>query len=89
VLDEVFRGFARVLTPGGLLAFTVEKSQDGEAGPYRLLYHGRYSHTERYVRDALAAAGFRVRSVEPEPLRLELGEPVAGLLVAAERSALA
>ena len=89
VLDDVLRGFARALTPGGLLAFTVERSQDGETGPYRLQYNGRYSHSERYVRDALSAAGFHSLSVEPEPLRLELGEPVAGLLVVAERLAVA
>ena len=89
VLDEVLTGFARVLAPSGLLAFTVEKSPDGEANPYRLQYNGRYSHTERYVRDALAGAGLHVRAVTSETLRLELGEPVAGLLVAAERSALA
>lgn len=86
-LDEVLRGFARVLKPSGLLAFTVEKSPDGEAGPYRLQYHGRYSHSERHVREAVAAAGLHLRELEPETLRLELGEPVAGLLVVAECSA--
>jgi predicted TPR repeat methyltransferase len=89
VLEDVLRGFARVLRPQGLLAFTVEKSKDDDAGPFHLQFHGRYSHTERYVRDALASAGLHVREIEPEALRLELGEPVAGLLVVAERSALA
>lgn len=89
VLDDVLRGFARVLLPSGLLAFTVEKSPDGDAGPYRLQYNGRYSHTERYVRDALTAAGLHILAVAPETLRLELGEPVAGLLAVAERSAIA
>jgi predicted TPR repeat methyltransferase len=88
VLDEVLRGFSRVLRPSGLLAFTVEKSKDGETGPYHLQYNGRYSHTERYVRDAVASAGLQVREIEHESLRLELGEPVAGLLVVAQRSAL-
>jgi predicted TPR repeat methyltransferase len=85
VIEDVLRGFARVLAPGGLLAFTVERSPEGDAGSYRLQYHGRYSHTEAYVRDAVAAAGLRVRELVPEPLRLELGEPVAGLLVVVEQ----
>jgi predicted TPR repeat methyltransferase len=89
VLDGVLAGFARVLAPGGLLAFTVEQLPDSETDRFRLLYHGRYSHTERYVRDALTASGFRVVEIASEALRLELGEPVTGLLVVAERSALA
>jgi predicted TPR repeat methyltransferase len=89
VLKDVLQGFARVLSPSGLLAFTVEKSKDGETGPFHLQYNGRYSHTERYVRDALTSAGLQVLEIEPETLRLELGEPVPGLLVVAERSALA
>jgi predicted TPR repeat methyltransferase len=87
VLDEVLRGFARVLQPSGLLAFTVEKSKHGETGPFHLQYNGRYSHTERYVRDAVGSAGLHLREIGPETLRLELGEPVAGLLVVASRSA--
>jgi predicted TPR repeat methyltransferase len=89
VLDEVLRGFERVLRPAGLLAFTLEKSPDGDTGPHRLQYNGRYSHSEPYVREALTAAGLRTLAIAPETLRLELGEPVAGLLVVAERSALA
>jgi predicted TPR repeat methyltransferase len=89
VLEDVLHGFARVLRPDGLLAFTVEKTEDGETGPYHLQYNGRYSHTELYVRDALAAADLQIREIQPETLRLELGEPVAGLLIVAERSALA
>ena len=89
VLEDVLQGFTRVLQPGGLLAFTVEKSKEGDTGPFHLQYNGRYSHTEGYVRDALTSAGLQVLEIEPETLRLELGEPVAGLLVVAERSALA
>ena len=81
VLDEVLAGFERVLAPGGLLAFTVEESQGADAAPYRLNYHGRYSHAEAYVRNAVEGAGLRVGAVEREMLRLELGEPVQGLLV--------
>jgi predicted TPR repeat methyltransferase len=87
VLEDVLQGFARVLRPQGLLAFTVERSKDDDTAPFHLQYNGRYSHTERYVRDAVTSAGLDVREIEPEPLRLELGEPVAGLLVVAGRSA--
>lgn len=84
-LDDVLGGFARVIVPGGLLAFTVELSVSGDAEPFRLQYHGRYNHAEAYVREATASAGFRVRRIERETLRLELGAPVGGLLVLAER----
>ena len=87
VLDDVFRGFARVLRPGGLLAFTAEKSSDGDANPHRLQYHGRYSHTEAYIRQALEQAGFQARELDFEILRLELGEPVSGMLVLAAKPA--
>lgn len=82
VLDEVLKGFARVLRPGGLLAFTVEKG-DGDA--YVLQRNGRYNHGEPYVRGALAAAGLAARSIATETLRMEVGQPVAGLLVVAGR----
>jgi predicted TPR repeat methyltransferase len=85
VLDDVLRGFAHALAPGGLLVFTVERSPEGDTGPYRLQYHGRYSHNDTYVREALLTAGFRVRALDQETLRMELGEPVVGLLAVAER----
>ena len=65
---------------GGEFVFTVEELS-GDAG-YELSPSGRYRHTPGHVGHALAAAGFRSEIV-PAELRLEAGEPVAGLVVRA------
>jgi predicted TPR repeat methyltransferase len=89
-LQEVLTASRRALRAGGLLVFTVEQgADDGRDEGYRLHGHGRYSHTERHVRQALAAAGLTPAALEPVTLRLEASQPVAGLLVAATVAAAA
>ena len=86
-LREVARGFARALRTGGHLVFTVEMSEPSAApGGYHLHPHGRYSHTEAYLRGALTEAGLNVRFVRAAQLRLER-TPVQGLVVVSDRSA--
>ncbi|MDQ2104524.1 hypothetical protein [Azospirillum isscasi] len=75
---------AAALRPGGRLAFTVERLEEGGA-PCRVSPHGRYAHTEGHVRECLAAAGLTVRRLAPDTLRHESGAPVAGLVVVAAR----
>ncbi|MBK3732069.1 tetratricopeptide repeat protein [Azospirillum brasilense] len=83
-LDGVLARAAAALRPGGRLAFTVERLEEGEA-PWRVGPHGRYAHTEGHVRDALTAAGLTVLRFAPDTLRHESGAPVAGLVVLAAR----
>jgi predicted TPR repeat methyltransferase len=83
-LDAVFSGAARALKPGGWLIFTVEQAAEG-VDPYLLNPNGRYSHSERYVRDRLAESGLMALAVEPVVLRREIGHEVSGLLVTASR----
>ena len=45
--------------------------------------HGRYCHTEDYVRRTLAEAGLSVREMTPGILRKELGQPVQGIVASA------
>ena len=86
-LREVARGFASALRPGGHLVFTVEAAEPSAApSGYHLHPHGRYSHTEDYVRSALGDAGFAVRLVRTAELRVEI-VPVHGLVVVADRIA--
>jgi predicted TPR repeat methyltransferase len=81
-LDAVMAAAASALRPGGHLVFTVERSEEAAAPEgHRIHPHGRYSHTESYLRRVLSDAGLQVLSVSPVELRKEAGQWVAGLLV--------
>lgn len=83
---EQFCAAARsCLKPGGFLAFTLERREQGDE-PYRIEPHGRYSHRQAYVEAVLTAAGFELREMTHTVLRKERGSDVAGLLVLAVRS---
>jgi len=87
-LAPVMAATRRGLRPGGHLVFTLERADDGAAPQgFKINPHGRYSHTERYVRRVLATARLEARRVTPVHLRLELKKPVEGLLVVASREA--
>ncbi len=76
-LDAVTAAAASALRSGGRLVFTVEElAGDGHA----LSPSGRYRHSRAHVQIALTRAGLRAEIVSAE-LRLEAGEPVAGLVV--------
>jgi len=73
---------ARVLRPGGILAFTTETH--GGAGV--ILGAGlRYCHAPDYLRDQIAAAGLELCSLSAASTRTEHHEPVPGLVVVARR----
>jgi predicted TPR repeat methyltransferase len=79
VLDEV----TRVLTAGGLLAFTVE-THDGEGV---ILGEGlRYAHAASYVRSRIAGAGLAMSLLEDLSARNEENKPVPGLVVVAGKN---
>ncbi|HET9316466.1 MAG TPA: hypothetical protein VFQ51_12805, partial [Vicinamibacteria bacterium] len=82
-LDEVLAAASGALRPRGRLIFTVEQCGEDVGAGYRLEPHGRYAHTEAYVRAALAVAGLEARSIAADALRNEVGRPVAGLVVVA------
>ena len=84
-LQEVFVAAARSLRPGGVLIFTAERAgsdHPADSG-FRLQHHGRYCHTEEYIRATLHKAGLAVRCVAGVVLRKEMDQPVNGLLVTA------
>jgi predicted TPR repeat methyltransferase len=85
-LTPVMAAAARALRPGGLLVFTVERSEEEEAPEgFRLNPHGRYSHSERYILAALEAAGLTPEQIARADLRIEKKLPVGGLVVSASR----
>ena len=95
-LDDVFAGAMASLRPGGAFVFTVERAPD-EATPqsaspasavlpdFRLGPHGRYSHSAAYIERALRNSGLSLERMVVAPLRKELHEEVAGLVVTARK----
>ncbi|RRS33614.1 MAG: hypothetical protein OI74_07495 [Gammaproteobacteria bacterium (ex Lamellibrachia satsuma)] len=84
-LQPVISAAWLTLQPRGLVVFTLERLDESTDTGFHLCPHGRYSHTEPYVRSVLLAAGFGEISVTDETLRMEMGKPVAGLLVIAKK----
>lgn len=81
-LGPSFAQSARVLKPGGLLAFTVQ----GHGGEGVVVGEDRrFAHAEGWLRQRLGRAGFVPVILEPASTRQDRGVPVPGLLVVAEK----
>jgi predicted TPR repeat methyltransferase len=84
-LEDVTAAAADALRPGGRLIFTVEELVDAESDAgYALSLHGRYCHARQYVERVLADTNLQ-SDIESAELRLEAGDPVAGLVVRATK----
>jgi predicted TPR repeat methyltransferase len=80
-LESVVAASASALRSGGQLIFTVEELVATEHdAAYSLGMSGRYRHTREHVEAVLAGTTLSPEIVSAE-LRLEAGEPVAGLVV--------
>jgi predicted TPR repeat methyltransferase len=81
-LAPLLREAARMLAPGGLLAFTAETHR----GEGVILGEGlRYAHGVAYVRNAIAAAGLTLSRLDDLSARNEDNTPVPGLVVVATK----
>lgn len=81
-LEEAMAAARRCLKPGGRLAFTVEALvSDDKALEHEIQHHGRYAHSESYLRRCLQAAGFAAPTIESVVLRREMNRDVRGLAV--------
>lgn len=86
-LEEPLAAARDCLRNGGILVFTVERLGPGVGeDPYRLEPHGRYSHSEVYVRDSVSRAGFVTITSQEDILRRERGQDVVGHLVLARKA---
>jgi predicted TPR repeat methyltransferase len=85
-LEQVLAAANESLRDAGWLVFTLEALDPNEADNYRLEVHGRYAHSEDYVRKALAAANFHVDALTPDTFRKERDQDVPGFLVVARRN---
>ncbi|MCG8585247.1 MAG: methyltransferase domain-containing protein [Pirellulales bacterium] len=74
-LSQVISPAAKILKPGGILAFSVEASFDAM---YALTDSGRYVHHIDHVHQVAADAGLRVLCAEQAFQRMEYGEEVEG-----------
>ncbi len=85
-LSKVFHAVAEALSKKGFFIFTLEEIINATPEEtYRLNPHGRYSHTQDYVNNALTDAGLRVESITTDTLRNEGGAPVMGLVITASK----
>lgn len=82
-LDPVLAEAARVLAPGGLLAFTAET----HGGEGVVLGQGlRYAHSAAYVRASVEASGLASSLLEDRSARNEDSTPVPGVVVVASKT---
>ncbi|HSX20232.1 MAG TPA: methyltransferase [Gammaproteobacteria bacterium] len=77
-LEAVIANSYRLLAPGGILAFTVEK---GWWGTYKLTTTGRYKHSMRYLKSLYKRYLFSKMFSQTIDLREEVGKMVPGYLV--------
>lgn len=85
-LSEVVKASATCLSDNGWLLFSVEKLAQNSNESYRLNPNGRFSHHHDYLLQTLTDSGFRMESITAAVLRKELGNPVNGYLVLAQKS---
>lgn len=81
-LDEVFRLLAARMDSGGVFAFTVEESREGEVVLRESL---RYAHSEAGLRRLADTHGFRFTALEQRPVREDQRRPIPGLFAWLER----
>lgn len=81
-LDDILLGVARVLRPGGLVAFSVQRSADL---PVRLGADLRFAHSAAHVAAALAAAELACLSLDAVSTRRDAGVDVPGLVAVARK----
>jgi predicted TPR repeat methyltransferase len=86
-LEPVFATASDSLRGAGWLIFTLEALDPSVTEDYRLEFHGRYAHSESYVRRALATAGFRIDTLTRETFRAERDQQVPGFLIIARKGA--
>jgi predicted TPR repeat methyltransferase len=81
-LGPALAGVMRILKPGGLFLFTLEKRN---AEGWEQTTANRFRHGETYIRSAATATGFQSLDVTECPLRSESREPVVGFAVALKK----
>ena len=84
-LRQVVPLAARRLAPGGIVAFTVERS---DAYPFQLTDSGRFAHHPDHLREVAGRSGLDIASMDDAILRYEYGNQVSGLVAVFRKSIL-
>ena len=86
-LEALMGQVSRALRDGGHFIFTIERAlpDDAVAEGFGLHASGRYRHRQEDVENLLKSNGLLPLHCSPHPLRTEIGEPVAGLLLVARK----
>ncbi len=85
-LDELLTNAADALNKAGVLIFTLEHYDASAAvADYHLNPHGRYSHTEDYIKRCTTRCNLTIYLTESVTLRIERGQPVVGWLVRTQK----
>jgi predicted TPR repeat methyltransferase len=79
-LEQVIAAVHRCLRREGVFAFTVESLPEGIPDPFKLTTTGRYAHSDSYVSEVMASAGFSQTEWRTIDLRKEAGTSVRGYL---------
>jgi len=83
-LTAIFPACARALRDGGLMSFSIERSN--EERPYSLRSSGRYAQRPDYIAGLAMTAGLHVSAVEDVVLRHEYGDSIAGQIYVLEKA---
>lgn len=86
-LEPAFGEIARLLTPGGTFACSVERivDENGDAD-FELADSLRFRHNRRYMQRVLNETRLTLKLCEEVTLRFDRGLPVLGLIVIAEKA---
>ena len=87
-VDEIIAEIRRLLSPGGVVAFSIETLDASlHEGPsrsvqldYQLRDTGRYAQSVAYMDRLASAFGFTIKAMVGTPIRVEGGKPVNGYL---------
>lgn len=82
-LAALFAATARVLMPGGLFAFSVERLE--AEGDFRLTESRRFAHGADYLQSLAISQGFTIEAFKTASTRLDRNEPVPGYLMLLRR----
>ena len=86
-LEEVMQASAQALRHGGYFVVALEKTPEAEnSAAYSLHQHGRYSHTEAYLRQVIQMAGLQLCHLQEVVIRKESEQEVLGWLLAMQKA---